>query len=94
MTILSRQYHPTSTFRAQQQEPPLRSDPKAHTNFYRTHGRALFKALTLAFLSFQVFYWCWLTVEAEYEKNGKEKEINGLEGEVRLLEESRNKTGS
>ena len=66
-----------------------RSDPKAHVNFYRTHGRALFKALTLAFFSYQVFYWAWLTFEAEETKDQKTWEIRSLEGEVKLLDEGR-----
>src|SRR6266516_5501855 len=32
--------------------PSRRSTPSPHTSFYRTHGRALFKALTLAFFTY------------------------------------------
>jgi hypothetical protein len=60
------------------------------SNFYKSHGRALFKALTLAFFSYQCFYWTWLTFETEAEKDGKNREIKSLESEIRLLEEGRN----
>ena len=59
------------------------------TNFYRSHGRALFKSLTLAFLSYQIFYWAWITLETETMKDEKTRSIKGLEGEVRLLSEGR-----
>lgn len=61
------------------------SQPSPHGNFYRSHGRALFKSLTLAFFSYQVFYWAWITLEAETTKDEKRKIITGLEEEVRLL---------
>jgi hypothetical protein len=70
----------------QQQPPPPTEQP---VNFYRTHGRALFKALTLAFLTYQIAYWAWLTLEAEEIKDQKNHEIRSLEHEVRLLDESR-----
>lgn len=59
------------------------------TNFYRTHGRALFKALTLAFFSYQIIYWAWLTLETEEIKDQKNREIAALEDQVRLLDEAR-----
>lgn len=58
---------------------------QSHPNFYRTHGRALFKCLTLAFLSYQVFYWSWVTLESETMKDQKRLEIKRLEEEVKLL---------
>lgn len=70
--------HPTMT-------PPEQQPP----NFYRTYGRALFKALTLAFFSYQVVYWAWLTLETEEIKDQKNREIKSLEQEVRLLDEGR-----
>jgi len=63
--------------------------PSPSSNFYRTHGRALFKALTLAFFSYQVVYWAWLTLETEELRDQKNREIKALEAEVRLLDESR-----
>lgn len=70
--------------------PPLhRPTPNPHTNFYRTHGRALLKALTLAFFTYQVVYWAWLTLDTEETKAEKSREIEKLEGEVRLLDEGR-----
>ena len=60
-----------------------------HTNIYQTHGRAIFKALTLAFFSYQVVYWAWLTLETEEIKDQKKQEIKSLEREVRLLDEGR-----
>lgn len=60
-----------------------------HRDFYRTHGRALFKALTLAFFTYQVCYWAWLVLETEEIKDQKTREIKSLEGEVRLLDEGR-----
>jgi hypothetical protein len=63
--------------------------PNPHTNFYKTHGRALFKALTLAFFTYQVCYWAWLVLETEEIKDQKRREIKSLEGEVRLLDERR-----
>jgi hypothetical protein len=72
---------PSSSSSAQPQNP--------HRNFYRTHGRALFKALTLAFFTYQVCYWAWLVLETEEIKDQKTREITSLEGEVRLLDEGR-----
>ncbi|EXJ96370.1 hypothetical protein A1O1_01496 [Capronia coronata CBS 617.96] len=73
---------------------PLRQAPsqpqqERPVNFYRTHGRALLKALTLAFLTYQIAYWAWLTLETEEIKDQKNREIKSLENEVRLLDESR-----
>lgn len=59
--------------------------PNLHTNFYRTHGRALFKSLTMAFLSYQIFYWAWITLEAETGRDEKRATIKSLEEEARLL---------
>lgn len=58
-------------------------------NFYRTHGRAFFKSFTLAFLTYQIIYWSWLTIEAEEIRDTKDAEIKSLENEVRLLDEGR-----
>lgn len=82
--------------RPQQSSPsppttPTRT-PSAHTNFYRTHGRALFKALTLAFFTYQVCYWAWLVLETEDIKDQKSREVTRLEGEVRLLDEGRKRS--
>lgn len=66
---------------------PPRTNP--HGAYYQTHGRALFKCLTLAFLTYQIVYWTWLTLETEEIKGQKNREIRGLEGEVRSLEEGR-----
>ena len=60
-----------------------------HRNFYKTHGRALFKALTLAFLTYQVVYWAWLTLETEEIKDQTNREIKGLESEAKMLDEGR-----
>ncbi|KIW30187.1 uncharacterized protein PV07_05948 [Cladophialophora immunda] len=63
--------------------------PERPVNFYSTHGRAFFKAITLAFLTYQIAYWAWLTVETEYLKDQKNREVKSLEQEVRLLDEGR-----
>lgn len=34
-------------------------------------------------------YWTWLTLETEEIRDRKNREIKGLEGEVRLLDEGR-----
>ncbi len=34
-------------------------------------------------------YWTWLTLETEEIRDQKKREIKGLEGEVRLLDEGR-----
>lgn len=65
------------------------SHSNPHRAYYQTHGRALFKCLTLAFLTYQVVYWTWLTLETEEIKDRKNREIRGLEGEVGLLNEGR-----
>lgn len=83
--------HPTvrhlSTYR------PLRQAHHAPdeqpVNFYRSHGRALFKALTLAFLSYQIVYYVWLTLETEELKDHKDQKIQSLETQVRLLDDAR-----
>ncbi|KPI45412.1 uncharacterized protein AB675_705 [Cyphellophora attinorum] len=74
-----------TTTRSRQQELPT----DQNYNFYRTHGRAFFKTFTLAFLTYQVLYWSWLTLEAEEEKDAKNAQIKSLEGEIRLLREGR-----
>ena len=73
--------------------PPLREEALSSRSFYRTHGRALFKALTLAFFTYQVLYWAWLSLETEEAKDSKNREIRALEGEVRLLDEGRKSHG-
>jgi len=79
-----------STFHALRQQQQQRDyDPDVRPSVYKTHGRALFKALTLAFFSYQVVYWAWLTVETEEVKDEKNREISSLESEVRLLDEGR-----
>jgi hypothetical protein len=89
----------SSPSRPQQTSPPTPAThptyfaaPKpdySSRNFYRTHGRALFKTLTLAFFTYQVLYWAWLTLETEEIKHGKNEEIGRLESEVRVLVERR-----
>ncbi|KIX00271.1 uncharacterized protein Z518_10410 [Rhinocladiella mackenziei CBS 650.93] len=85
-----------STSRSLNTTPPLRqpksasnTSPEQPVNFYKVYGRALFKSLTLAFLSYQIAYWTWLTLETEDIKDQKNREIKSLEREVRLLDESR-----
>lgn len=75
----------SSTSSSTSQTPPTSNHGSIHTNFYRSHGRALFKSLTLAFFSYQVFYWSWITLETETMKDEKNREIAGLESEVKLL---------
>ena len=72
--------------------PSHRSTPSPHTSFYRTYGRALFKALTLAFFTYQVVYWAWLVLETEEIKAEKSREMETLEDEVRLLDERRKRS--
>lgn len=43
----------------------------------------------MAFLTYQIVYWTWLTLETEEIKDQKSREIKGLEGEVKLLDEGR-----
>jgi hypothetical protein len=57
----------------------------SHRTFYRIYSRAIFKAFTLAFLTYQIVYWYWLTIESDEERDELEREIKGLEGAVRLL---------
>jgi hypothetical protein len=45
--------------------------------------------LTLAFFTYQVLYWGWLTLKTEEIKHEKNEEIRKLEGEVRGLDEWR-----
>lgn len=80
---------PFSTSRPLRQRPAGHAAEEQPVNFYRSHGRALFKALTLAFFSYQIVYWGWLTLETEELKAHKDQEIKSLESEVRLLDESR-----
>lgn len=83
------QTHPTY-FPVSARSPP---EVASSRNFYRTHGRALFKALTLAFFTYQVLYWAWLSLETEEIRDAKKREIKGLEAEVRLLDEGRKSHG-
>ena len=79
---------PTRTFTGTR---PLRQRYAAEKppSIYQTHGRAIFKAITLAFFSYQVVYWAWLILETEEIKDQKNREIKSLEQEVRLLDEGR-----
>jgi hypothetical protein len=43
----------------------------------------------MAFLTYQIVYWTWLTLETEEIKDQRNREIKGLEGEVKLLDEGR-----
>lgn len=79
----SRPFTHTTIRTAAASDPPKRPSP--HTSFYKTHGRALFKSLTLAFFSYQTFYWYWLLIESESEKDEKDVRIKALKEEVRLL---------
>lgn len=90
---LRRLTHPLSTrtytiSHPRLQQPYQPPNPQPY-NFYRTHGRAFFKCITLAFLTFQFCHWAWLVVEAEEEKDVQDAQIRSLEGEVRLLDEGR-----
>ncbi|RMZ89100.1 hypothetical protein DV736_g3659, partial [Chaetothyriales sp. CBS 134916] len=58
-------------------------------SFYRTHGRAFFKCFTLAFFTYQLVYYGWLTLETEYTRDEIEREIQAVEAEVRLLDDGR-----
>ncbi|EXJ75919.1 uncharacterized protein A1O5_00427 [Cladophialophora psammophila CBS 110553] len=81
----------TTCKHAQSQHTSSTSSPQPDrpVNFYSTHGRAFFKAITLAFLTYQIAYWAWLTLETEYLKDEKNREIKSLEQEVRILDEGR-----
>jgi hypothetical protein len=79
----------SDTASPRQQSSPSARPSNPHRGFYQTHGRALFKALTLAFFTYQVVYWAWLTLETEDIKDKKNREIKSLEGELRLLDEGR-----
>ena len=78
----------TTTLRKLQNQYSHPNEPQ-RPSFYRTHGRAFFKSFTLAFLTYQIIYWFWLTIESEEIRDTKDAEIKGLEGEVRLLDEGR-----
>ncbi|KAI1614344.1 hypothetical protein EDD37DRAFT_652918 [Exophiala viscosa] len=81
----------TTTRPLRQTGPRYASEPQPEKpiNFYKTHGRAFFKAITLAFLTYQIAYWAWLTLETEDIMDQKKREIKSLESEVRLLDDSR-----
>jgi hypothetical protein len=86
---IHRTFHASPTHNQALPSSPTPQPPNPHTNFYKTHGRALFKALTLAFFTYQVCYWAWLVLETEEIKDQKSREIKSLEEEVRLLDEGR-----
>jgi hypothetical protein len=75
--------------RAQQTSPHSSAEPERPANFYTTYGRAFAKVITLAFLTYQITYWTWLTLETEAIKDEKNREIRSLEHEIRLLDEGR-----
>ncbi|RMZ78142.1 hypothetical protein DV738_g4018, partial [Chaetothyriales sp. CBS 135597] len=58
------------------------ADTPPQPSFYKTHGRAFFKCFTLAFFTYQLVYYSWLTLESEYTRDEKEREIRGLEAEA------------
>ena len=84
-------HYPPRRFQSSSSPPkPLPRQGSPHITFYKVYGRALLKALTLAFLSYQVVYWAWLTLETEELKDQKNVEVRTLENEVRLMETGRN----
>jgi hypothetical protein len=89
MSTTRRTFYTSPTRHQAPPSSPTPQPPNPHTNFYKTHGRALFKALTLAFFTYQVCYWAWLVLETEEIKDQKSREIKSLEEEVRLLDEGR-----
>src|SRR5271170_7312243 len=89
MPTTRRTFHTSPTHHQAPPPSPTPQPPNPHTNFYRTHGRALFKALTLAFFTYQVVYWAWLVVETEEVMREKNREIQSLESQVRLLSKER-----
>jgi hypothetical protein len=89
LTTTYRTFHNSPTHHQASSASPNSQPANPHTNFYKTHGRALFKALTLAFFTYQVCYWAWLVLETEEIKDQKRREIKSLEGEVRLLNDGR-----
>src|SRR5437660_230338 len=89
LTTTYRTFHNSPTYQQASSAFPNSQTPNPHTNFYKTHGRALFKALTLAFFTYQVCYWAWLVLETEEIKDQKSREIKSLEEEVKLLDERR-----
>lgn len=88
-TLSSKLHQPTQPFTISRTLRQPHNAPEQPVNVYRSHGRALFKALTLAFFSYQVVYWGWLILETEELKDHKDREIKALENEVRLLDEQR-----
>ncbi|KIW17792.1 hypothetical protein PV08_04987 [Exophiala spinifera] len=79
----------TRSFRQTPTQSSSEGPPEKPINFYGTHGRAFFKAITLAFLTYQIAYWAWLTLETEEIKDQKTREIKSLEQEVRSLDDNR-----
>lgn len=84
-SIIPRHLSSTPIYHQQSRAAATTTKPSPHGAYYKTHGRALFKSLTLAFLSYQIFYWAWLTLESEMYKDEKNRTIHELEGEVRML---------
>jgi hypothetical protein len=69
--------------------PPSSSSENPHRAYYQTHGRAFLKCFALAFLTYQLVYWVWLFIESEDTKDRKQREIKGLEMEVKMLQGGR-----
>jgi len=88
-TLATKLPHPARPFTKSRTLQQSQHAPEQPVNVYKSHGRALLKALTLAFFSYQVVYWAWLILETEELKEDKDREIKALENEVRLLDAQR-----
>lgn len=56
------------------------------TNFYKTFTRPVAKVLLMAIFTYQLAYWGWVKLEQDEIRDQREKEITGLEAEVKRLQ--------
>ena len=89
ITLRPPQYSFLHTSRTLRSSHPPSRQSSPHYTFYAIYGRAIFKSLTLAFLTYQVLYWLWLTVETVNIMDAQKAEIRSLESEAKMLDEGR-----
>ncbi|KEQ84122.1 hypothetical protein M438DRAFT_346190 [Aureobasidium pullulans EXF-150] len=80
-----------STVRTLRQQPiyqpptPQPEPDNPHRAFYKSFGRPIAKVFFMALFTYQVLHYTWMRLESMEEKEEKSAELQGLEGQLREL---------
>ncbi|KAI0379924.1 hypothetical protein F5Y04DRAFT_109638 [Hypomontagnella monticulosa] len=74
-----------------QQPSPSPQQPSANTQFFRTFGRPIAKALLLAIFTYQLVFFSWQKLEYDDRKSEVIATIADLEARIEQLEKARKK---